>query len=247
VVYTSTESTVGIHGDAPGTEETPAEESQVSGHYKKSKIRAEKLALKANQAGLPVVVVNPTMPVGPFDVKPTPSGQVIVDFLNRRMPAWVDTGLNVVDVEDVAKGHVLALERGRAGERYLLGNRNLTFREILSLLEGLSGLKAPAMRIPLWIALGTAYVDEVVRGRILGRTPGVCTAAVKTAKKIRHFDCSKAVRELGLPQSPIEKACKKAIHWFLENGYVKHGEIKGMSIEGERHAQRRDHGCRRHV
>lgn len=236
VVYTSTESTIGIRGDGMGTEETLAKESDVSGHYKKSKIQAEKLALRANIMGLPVVIVNPTMPVGRFDVKPTPSGQAVLDFLNRRMPAWVETGINVVDVEDVAKGHILALDRGKAGERYILGNRNLTLKEILDMLQSLTGLKAPKMKLPLWVALGAAYMDEFARGKILNRTPGICVAAVKTAMKIRHFQCSKAIRELGLPQSPIEKAFEKAIIWFLENGYVKHRETESIAKKGNRHA-----------
>ncbi len=235
-VFTSTESTVGINGSGPGTEQAVACENETFGHYKKSKIRAEKLALQASHEGLPLIVVNPTMPVGRYDSKPTPSGQVIVDFLNRRMPAWVDAGLNVVDVEDVAKGHFLALDRGRVGERYLLGNRNLTFREILDILENVSGQKAPKLRLPLCTALGAAYVDEAFSGRIMGRTPRICVAAVRTAGKKRHFDCSKAVRELGLPQSPIEGAYKKAVEWFVENGYVESKYRKGMPIKGGHHA-----------
>jgi dihydroflavonol-4-reductase len=221
IVYTSTESTIGITDCSPGTEATVADPDEVPGHYKKSKCLAERLALNMCQEGLPLVVVNPTMPVGPGDIKPTPTGQMIVDFLNRRMPACVTTGLNVVDVEDVAKGHILALERGRIGERYILGNRNLTFREILDILEQITGIPASRLNIPIWLALGTAYIDEFVSGKILRRHPRIPVAAVKAAGKFRHFDCAKAIRELGLPQTPVEESFVKAVRWFQQNGYVK--------------------------
>ena len=221
VVYTSTESTIGIsqNGDL-GTEEAEASPGELPGHYKKSKYMAERLALRICHDGLPLVVVNPTVPVGPLDIKPTPTGQLIVNFLNRRMPACVNTGLNVVDVEDVAKGHILALEKGRVGERYILGNKNLTFREILNTLERITGIKAPNLCIPLWLALGAAYTDEFVSGKVLKRHPRIPVAAVKAACKFRHFDCSKAVGELGIPQTPVEEALEKARQWFRQNGYV---------------------------
>lgn len=223
VVYTSTESTIGIAKNGSlGTEETGIEPASLAGHYKRSKYLAEKLALKMCRDGLPLVVVNPTMPVGALDIKPTPTGQVIVDFLNRKMPAYVNTGLNVVSVEDVAKGHILALEKGRIGERYILGNRNLTLKEILGILERSSGIRAPRLRIPLWLALAAAYTDEFVSGRILGKCPRIPVTGVKAARQFRHFDCSKAIRELGLPQTPVEEAFEKAVRWFTQNGYVLH-------------------------
>lgn len=221
VVYTSTESTIGTANGCPGTENMESDLEDMPGDYKKSKYLAEKLAFKMCSDGLPLVVVNPTMPAGPGDIKPTPTGQVIVDFLNRKMPACVNTGLNVVDVEDVAKGHILALEKGHCGERYILGNRNLTFREILGLLEQITGIKAPRLTIPLWMALGAAYADEFFSGKIMGKCPRIPVSAVKTAGKLRHFDCSKAVQELGLPQTPVEESLARAVAWFRQNGYVR--------------------------
>lgn len=221
VVYTSTESTIGIRDGCLGTEKMETSLDCLPGHYKKSKYLAEKLALKMCHEGLPLVVVNPTMPVGPWDLKPTPTGQVIVDFLNGRMPACVNTGLNVVDVEDVARGHILALEKGCIGERYILGNRNLTLREIFTILEQITGIKAPRFNIPIWLALGAAYVDEFISGRVLRRYPRIPLAAVRTAGKFRHFDCSKAVRELGFPQTLVEESFDKAVRWFRQNGYVR--------------------------
>jgi len=220
IVYTSTESTIGIEGHNLGSEETEATLDSLSGHYKKSKLLAERLALQMCQDGLPLTVVNPTMPVGPWDTKPTPSGQIIVDFLNGRMPAYVNTGLNVVDVGDVAQGHILALEKGRIGERYILGNKNLTLRDILGVLEAITGIRAPNIRIPIWLALGAAYADESVRGKLLKRPPRIPISAVRTARKFRHFDCSKSIQQLGLPQTPIEESLSRAVSWFKQNGYV---------------------------
>jgi dihydroflavonol-4-reductase len=170
--------------------------------------------------GLPLTIVNPTLPVGPWDVKPTPSGQVIVDFLNQNIPACINTGLNVVDVEDVARGHILAMEKGRIGERYILGNRNLTFREILDILERTTGIKAPRFNVPLWLVLGAAYANEFISGRILNKHPRIPISAVRAASKFRHFDCSKAVRELGFPRTPVEESFEKAVRWFKQNGYA---------------------------
>lgn len=221
VVYTSSECTLKIPGNgAPGNEAELADPGELPGHYKRSKCLAERLALKMCREGLPVVVVNPTTPIGPHDVKPTPTGRIIVDFVSGRMPACVNTGLNVVDVEDVARGHILALEKGRVGERYILGNQNLTLRQIFHILERLTGIRAPRFNIPLRAALAAAYADEFVCGRILHKPPRIPVAAVKAARKFRHFDCAKAVGELGLPQTPIEEAFAKAIRWFRENGYI---------------------------
>ncbi len=223
VVYTSSESTVAVADGCLGTEEGFNDPARAPGDYKRSKCLAERLALDMARAGLPLVVVNPTTPVGRGDVKPTPTGQIIVDYLNRRMPAYVDTGLNLVDVEDVAAGHVLALERGRNGERYILGNRNLTLREILGLLQEITGLPAPRFRLPLWLALSAGYASQLAADRLTHRPPRVPLAAVKVARHYRFFDCSKALNELGLPQSPVEQALQKAVRWFRENGYVLRG------------------------
>jgi dihydroflavonol-4-reductase len=220
VVYTSTESTLGLGEDGLGREEHTASLADVCGDYKKSKLLAEHVALGLYKRGLPVTIVNPTMPIGPWDIKPTPTGQVVVDFLNGRMPAYVDTGLNVIDVRDVAVGHLLALEKGRTGERYLLGAQNLTLRDLLLLLEETTGLFAPRTRIPLPVALAAGYVDEFVRGTLLRRPPRIPLAAVQTARKVRHFDHSKATQELGFRPGPIEHAVRDAVRWFREHGYV---------------------------
>ncbi|MCK5247996.1 NAD-dependent epimerase/dehydratase family protein [Candidatus Bipolaricaulota bacterium] len=221
IVYTSTESTIGIVDHGLGTEEVQSSLDSLAGHYKKSKLLAERLVQKMSLQGLPVTIVNPTMPVGPWDIKPTPTGQVVVDFLNGRMPAYVNTGLNVVGVVDVATGHILALEKGRIGERYILGNKNLTLRDILGVLETITGIRAPNVRIPIWLALGAAYADECVRGKILKRPPRIPISAVKTARKFRHFDCSKSIQQLGFPQTPIEESLRQAVSWFRQNGYVR--------------------------
>ena len=221
IVYTSTESTIGVAHHELGTELHASSLESLAGHYKKSKLLAERIAQGLAAEGLPITIVNPTMPMGPWDTKPTPTGQTIVDFLNGRMPAYVNTGLNVVDVGDVAKGHILALEKGRVGERYILGNRNMTLRDILGVLEQITGIKAPNLRIPIWLAVGAGYVDEFVEGTLLHRHPRIPLAAVRTARKIRHFDCSKAIEELGLPQTPIEEALERAVIWFKEHGYVR--------------------------
>lgn len=221
VVYTSTESTIGIpENNRLGTEEMEVKPGDLPGHYKKSKYLAERLALKMCHEGLPLVVVNPTVPVGPLDIKPTPTGRFIVDFLNHRMPAYVGTGLNVVDVIDVAKGHILALEKGRIGERYILGNQNITFREMMEILARITGINAPRLKIPIWLALGAAYTDELVAGSILRKHPRIPVAGVKAARRCRHFDCSKAIVELGFPQTAIEEALQKAVRWFRQNGYT---------------------------
>lgn len=219
-VVTSSESTIGIDGHGvPGTEEGLCDPRRLPCHYKRSKYEAERLALSMSD-GLPVVVVNPTTPIGPYDIRPTPTGRLVVDFLNRRMPAYVNTGLNIIDVEDVAKGHILALEKGHPGERYVLGNRNMTFKEILDALESVSGIPAARMRIPIGVAFVAAWFDEMVTGRMLRREPRATLASVRVARHFRFFDCTKAVKELGLPQTPVEEAFAKAVRWFRQNGYA---------------------------
>ncbi len=222
VVYTSTESTIGIsENGCLGNEAMFVEPSELAGHYKRSKYLAEQTALRMAGEGLPVVVVNPTTPVGPGDIRPTPTGQIVVDFVNGRMPAYANTGLNLVDVEDVAMGHVLALEKGRPGERYILGHENLTLREIFAALARVTGRPAPRLRIPLWLALGAAYASEFAARRLTGGPPRIPVTAVKVARHFRFFDCTRAVRELGMPQTPIDVALDKAVRWFREHGYVR--------------------------
>ncbi|HKC12159.1 MAG TPA: dihydroflavonol 4-reductase, partial [Vicinamibacteria bacterium] len=179
-----------------------------------------RVAEEWSHRGLPLVIVNPSTPVGELDVKPTPTGQILVRFLNRRMPAYVETGLNLVDVRDVAEGHILAAEKGRAGERYILGNRNMTLKEILDTLARLTGLPAPRLRIPHWIPLAVAAVDTSL-ARLVGRPPEIPIESVRLSRHRMFFDASKAVRELGLPQTPIEEALERAVHWFRDNGYVR--------------------------
>ncbi|MCR4392999.1 MAG: NAD-dependent epimerase/dehydratase family protein [Dehalococcoidales bacterium] len=221
IVYTSSESVVGVRPDGRGNEDVVCDISSIPGDYKKSKFIAENLVFNLCKEGLPVVVVNPTTPIGPYDVKPTPTGRIIVDYLNGKMFACVNTGLNIVDVRDVAKGHILALEKGKLGTRYLLGNRNLTLREIFNILERITGIKAPRINIPYRIALFAGYVDEFIEGILLRRYPRIPVAAVRASRKFRHFDCSRAVRELGMPQTPVEVAFKDAVKWFRENGYAR--------------------------
>lgn len=222
VVYTSSVATLGLPKDgSPGNEETPVSLSDMVGHYKRSKYLAEQVALRYAREGLPVVIVNPSTPVGVADIKPTPTGKIIVDFLNGRMPAYVDTGLNLIDVEDVALGHLLAAEKGRIGEKYILGNENLTLQQILLLLAALTDQSAPRFEIPYLLALTVAYADAAVARMIPGREPSIPPVGVKLSKKKMFFDSSKAVRELGLPQTPVQEALRKAVLWFAMNGYLK--------------------------
>jgi dihydroflavonol-4-reductase len=227
IVYTSTVGCIGLPKESggkivPTDESTPVSEAQMSNPYKRSKWQAEQVALEFSRKGLPIVIVNPSAPVGPRDVKPTPTGQVIVDFLNRAMPAYLDTGLNYVHVRDVAAGHILAAAKGRIGERYILGNGegNWTMQQSFAVLEEVSGVRAPKMRIPFFVALGAAYVDETV-SRFTGKPPKAPLAGVRMAKYKMFFSPGKAVRELGLPQTPPRQALADAVEWFRANGYVK--------------------------
>jgi len=223
MVYTSSIAALGRRTDGkPADEETPVDPQKLRGDYRRSKYFAEQVALEFARKGLPVVIVNPSFPVGPYDVKPTPSGQVIVDFLNRKMPAYVDTGLNVVDVEDVALGHWLALERGRVGERYILGGENLTMKEFLNMLSEITGLPAPRLKLPLGPLLPVSYVNKAL-ALMLNYTPRLTPETIHLAQEPEFFSPRKAVEELGFPQTPAREALKKAIRWFQENGYVKRG------------------------
>jgi dihydroflavonol-4-reductase len=169
---------------------------------------------------LPLVIVNPSTPVGELDIKPTPTGKIIVDFLNRKMPAYLDTGLNIIDVTDCARGHILAARHGRIGEKYILGNENLTLREIFAILASITGIPAPKVRLPYTPILIAAYINEAI-SRLTSREPMIPLAGVQMARKFMFFDTSKAVRELGLPQSPVADALRKAVEWFRGNGYVR--------------------------
>jgi dihydroflavonol-4-reductase len=227
IVYTSTVGCIGlprpVNGQViPSDEATPVSEGQMRNHYKLSKWQAEQVAVRKARDGLPVVIVNPSAPVGPRDIKPTPTGQVIVDFLNRKMPAYLDTGLDWVHVRDVAIGHILAAEKGCIGERYILGNAegNWTLNQAFAVLEELTGVPAPEYRIPYWVALGAGYANEALSS-FTGRAPRVPLAGVRMAKHKMYFSAAKAIRELRLPQTPPRQALAEAVEWFRRNGYVK--------------------------
>ena len=219
-VYCSTIGAIGLPpGGGLGSEETPVSLDQMAGHYKRSKYLAEQEVLKFAHEGLPVVIVNPSAPVGAGDVRPTPTGQVIVDFMKGRMPAYIETGMNIVDVEDVAAGHLLAMEKGRQGERYILGCKNLMLREVFDILSGLTGVKAPSLRLPRWTVLPLAYANQWI-ANVTGHPPRIPLEGVKMAKYKMHYDCRKAIRELGIPQTPPETALEKAVRWFRSHGYA---------------------------
>jgi dihydroflavonol-4-reductase len=222
VVYTSTVGTLGNPGDGtPGREDTPVSLKDMVGHYKRSKFLAEQAALEFAAAGLPLIVVNPSTPMGPWDWRPTPTGRVIVDFLKGRMPAYLETGLNVIHVADVARGHLLAEARGQVGEKYILGNENLSLSQILHMLAEISGRPAPKIKLPYWPVLALAYVDEFFTGRIRGKTPRMPITAIRMAKKYMYFDNQKALQYLGLTLTPVCQALEDAVAWFREHGYVR--------------------------
>ena len=222
-VYTSTVATIAVprEGHLPN-EGTQSSVGEMIGHYKRSKFEAERCALRAAEEGFPVVIVNPTTPVGPGDWKPTPTGKIIVDFLNGRMPGYVDTGLNFVPVEDCARGHLLAAERGRVGERYILGGRNLTLKQMLDILSSASGRPAPRWKIPYALAYAAACVDSGV-SRLLGREPQIPLEGVRMARHKMFVDASKAGRELGFAPGPLEAAFERAVAWYESNGYAAAG------------------------
>ena len=220
VVYTSTVGCIGIPASGVGNEDTPAGLKDMAGDYKRSKFLAERVALEYAAAGLPVVIVNPTAPIGDHDVKPTPTGQIVVDFLRGAMPAVVDTGLNVVDARDTALGHLLAAERGRAGERYILGSENLTLAGILEKLSAITGLPAPRYRIPYAVAYAAGLVSTGW-ARVTGRPPRVPLDAVRMARKKMWVSHEKAVRELDFQPAAAEVALRRAVEWFRANGYTR--------------------------
>ena len=222
VVYTSSVGALGLPPDGrPGTETTPVRLEDMVGDYKRSKFLGEREAEAAAARGLPVVIVNPSAPVGPWDWKPTPTGRMLVDYLRGRMPAYLDTGLNLVHVRDVARGHLLAAARGRPGERYILGHveGNLGLRAIFERLAPYTGVSAPRVRLPYRAALALASGAELV-ARLSGTEPLIAKTAVRMAAKRMFFDPSRAVRELGLPQTPVDEALRDAVDWFWAHGYA---------------------------
>ena len=220
VVYTSSVATMGFTQNALADENSPVSLENMIGPYKRSKFMAEQVAMEAAHSGLDVVIVNPTTPVGERDIKPTPTGRIVVDFLKKKFPAYVDTGLNLVDVKECAHGHLAALEKGRSGERYILGGENLTLKQILDKLAAITGLPSPTIRVPYFVALATGVVDEVVTGRILGREPRATIDAVRMGRKKMFVSSAKAERELGWKVVAADDALRRAADWFRENGYA---------------------------
>jgi dihydroflavonol-4-reductase len=221
VVYTSSVATVGFTGNGrPANEDSPVSLADMVGHYKRSKFMAEQVALEAARSGMRVVTVNPTTPVGEQDIKPTPTGRIVVDFLKRKFPAYVETGLNLVDVRDCARGHVAALEKGRSGERYILGAENLTLKQILDKLGAISGLPSPKVKLPYFVAYMAGAVDQTVSGSLLGREPRATVETVRMGKKKMWASSGKAERELGWKSIPVEAALRRAVNWFRANGYA---------------------------
>ena len=221
VVYTSSVATVGFTGNGhPANEDSPVSLADMIGPYKRSKFMAEQVALEAGRGGMHVVIVNPTTPVGEQDVKPTPTGRIVVDFMKRKFPAYVETGLNLVDVRECAAGHVAALERGKPGERYILGGENLTLKQILDRLAAITGLPSPSVKLPYIFALAAGVVDEMVTGRILGREPRATIDTVRMGRKMMFVSSAKAERELGWRTVPVDGALRRSVEWFRANGYV---------------------------
>ena len=221
VVYTSTVGCLGLNDNGePANEDTQVTIEDMIGHYKRSKFLAEEKVREWAGRGLPVVIVNPSTPVGELDIKPTPTGKIIVDFLRGKMFGYVDTGMNLIDVRDCAEGHVLAAEKGRVGERYILGARNLTLKELFDALAGVTEIASPKLKVPHWVAETYARLENFWSIDVAHREPEVPLESVKLARHKMWFDASKAVRELGLPQNPIEQALERAVAWFQEHGYV---------------------------
>ncbi|NMF61635.1 hopanoid-associated sugar epimerase [Brasilonema octagenarum] len=220
-VYTSSVAAIGVHELGKVVDEThqsPLEE--LIGQYKKSKYLAEQEAKQAVKQGQDIVIVNPSTPIGPWDIKPTPTGDIILRFLRRQMPFYLNTGLNFIDVGDVARGHLLALEKGKTGERYILGNQNLTLKELLDQLAQITNLSAPQKSVPAWLPLSLAWIDERILAP-LGKPPSIPLDGVRMAHQPMYYDASKAVRELGLPQTSIKIALQDAVNWFVAEKYVE--------------------------
>ena len=229
LVYTSTVATIAVDRPELPNESTDASLEEMIGHYKRSKWMAEQEVLQEARAGFPAIVAMPTTPVGPWDWKPTPTGKIILDFLNGKMPGYVETGLNFVGVEECAAGHLLVSERGKIGERYLLGAENLTLKGLLDVLARITGLRAPGMKIPHGVALGVAYVESVF-SRLVGKEPQIPVEGVRIAQHKMFVDCSRAQRELGFQPGPVAAALERAVRWYQANGYVKAGRVKKMKL-----------------
>jgi dihydroflavonol-4-reductase len=218
VVYTSSVATMGFTSDGRSADEnSPVSLDNMIGHYKRSKFMAEQVAMNS---GMDVVVVNPTTPVGEKDIKPTPTGRIVVDFLKKKFPAYVDTGLNLVDVDICARGHIAAFEKGKSGERYILGGENLTLKQILDKLGEITGLPSPRIRVPYWVALATGFVDEMFTGHILKREPRATIDAVRMGRKKMFVTSAKAERDLGWKTVSVDAALRRAVQWFQANGYA---------------------------
>ncbi len=221
IVYTSTIGTIGLpEGGGAGTEDTPISPTHLAGDYKRSKYLAEQEVLKLARAGWPVVIVNPSAPVGVGDVKPTPTGRIIVDFMKQRMPAYIETGMNLVDVDDVAVGHLHAMARGQVGTRYILGGRNLMLKDVFEILSALTGVNAPTLKLPHGVVLPLARLNTWLADYVTHRPPRIPLEGVRMAQHVMHYDSAKAIRELGLPQTPVETALEKAVRWFRAHGYA---------------------------
>jgi dihydroflavonol-4-reductase len=221
VVYTSSVATMGFKAD--GTivnEETPVALVDMIGHYKRSKFLGEQEAIKAARAGQHVMILNPTTPIGLGDAKPTPTGRIVVDFLNKKFPAYVDTGLNLVDVGEVARMHIVALDRGTPGERYILGGENLTLKQILDRMSAITGLPSPTIKVPHAVAMAFAFFDETITCKLRGQEPRATVEAVRMGKKMMFASSAKAERELGLQVLPVYHPLRAAIDWFVAHGYA---------------------------
>jgi len=221
VVYTSSVATMGFTSNgSPADEDSPVALANMIGHYKRSKFMAEQVAMEAGRTGMHVVIVNPTTPIGEQDIKPTPTGRIVVDFLQRKFPAYVETGLNLVDVKECARGHVAALEKGNSGERYILGGENLSLKQILDKLRDITGLPSPSIKLPYFFAFATGVVDEMITGRLLGGDPRATIDAVRMGKKMMFASSAKAERALGWKIVPVDDALRRAVEWFRANGYA---------------------------
>jgi len=221
VVYTSSVATMGFTSNGHlADEDSPVSLDNMIGPYKRSKFMAEQVAMEAGRTEMDVVTVNPTTPVGDRDIKPTPTGRIVVDFLKKKFPAYVDTGLNLVDVDECARGHIEAFEKGKSGERYILGGENLTLKQILDKLAAITGLPSPTIKVPYVVALATGVVDEVFTGRIMGKEPRATIDAVRMGKKKMFVISAKAERDLGWKQVPVDNALRRAVEWFRANGYA---------------------------
>jgi dihydroflavonol-4-reductase len=218
-IYTSTVATIAVDRPTRPNESTAARLEEMVGHYKRSKWMAEREALNAAKEGLPVIVAMPTTPVGPWDWKPTPTGKIIVDFLNGNMPGYVETGLNFIGVEECAAGHLLVSDKGKVGQRYLLGGENLTLKQMLDTLSRITGLRAPSMKIPHGLALVAAY-GSTIFSRLIGKEPGITIEGVKIAQHMMFVDCSRAQKELGFKPGSVAAALDRAVRWYEANGYV---------------------------